>query len=385
MALLQTLRQLHRRLVVLGPPMPVTEEQKDRWIPEENAPLKFPAPVLELWDPPPWVPRRKGGGFWLAQNAVCFQRGYAPRGLYQDYMQASATCFGGTPAEEEASLQLMTYDFFVAIVATTPTTNERAVSGCVVELRPAANTTQAACLYISTLCTDPTYGGKGLAHQLVHAVYTLGTLLLEQNREAAKGAWRNAIPSQQLFVALNVLRHPDEPKKHERLIRMYSQCGLTTRDRVPHTEFLPFTALIVYEWQYDANPQHMIPMWQDVSVAVLYEDDQVRILRPEKTDAAEKGRTVFFHAFPEAHITAVQSHGIVSARHACLFPKTEPVYFAKATTNFTRAPPPEGACFCIQAEHKTKGGEDILLRISVPSWFACAIEPAAQIRRLYMH
>ena len=358
--------------------MPVTEEQTARWIPKDGRPVQFPAPVLEPWDPPTWVPRRATDkGIWLAQNAVCFQRGYAPLCLYQNYIDACARCFRGKHEDMESSLQYVAFDFFVAIVTTaSPHETERVAAGCVVELRPAVNPTQAACLYISTLCTHPNYGGKGLAHQLMHAVYTLGMLLLEQNnRDAARGAWRHAIPSQKLFVALNVRHEADTPSMHERLIRMYSQCGLTTKERVPHVQIRSFTPFSIYNWQYDSDPEELIPMWQDVSVAVLYEDDQVRIMRPsEEEKDIKQDRPTFYHAFPEKHLAAVQSRGIVHAKHAFLLPTTEAIYTAQEIS-FSRVPPPSGACFCIQAERKTPdGGVDIRLRISVPSWFALRIE-----------
>ena len=365
MVLIRALRHLDSRLVtMLGPPMPTTDEQKRIWIPEDKKD-DDPTPVLERWDPPVWVPRRKDGGFWLAQNVACFQRGYEPDNLYDGYTEAGSTCFKCTFQDEENSLTYMAFDFFLAVV----TTDEKVAAGCVVELRPAVDPKRSACLYISTLCTHPKYGGKGLAHQLVHAVYTLGTLLLEQNREAARGPWSNAIPNQKLCMALNVRREDKPADNHTRLIRMYSQCGLTTENLHPDRLYHSFTQYSYYDWQIDKDPYLMIPMWQEVSVSVLYEDDRIRILRPGNTDGC-----AMFHAFPEEHIATVQHRGIVHARHACLRSKgASPVYIAPEI-RFTHTQPTTGACFCIYTSQRPgppiEAAEDVLLLISVPSWFS---------------
>ena len=394
---IQTLRRLDKYLLImLGPPMPTTKEQTELWIPEKKETSnQLPTPVLERWDPPVWVPRRNDGGYWLANNVACFQRGYIPSAMYDSYLEASAVCFQSTYESEKTGLQGMAFDFLIVIV--TPVPDEKTASGCVIELRPALDPAQAACLYISTLCTHPQHRGKGLAHQLVHAVYTLGSLLLEQNRKEAKGAWHNALPSQQLYLGLNVRCDNKQPDGHTKLIRMYSQCGLTTKTRVPAVKHSSFTPYSIYEWQFDNDPLNMIPMWQEVYASVLYEDSQIRILKP-----GDKNGNPMFHAFPREYMTAVSKRGIVHARHAYLItpPNTADASTAEKESTyisdeirFTRTISSESICFCINAalsantDSKGVSTEDngTVLSISVPPWFGCIKDNNGDIPGVYTH
>ena len=388
MKLVQELRHLDRRalgaMVMLGPPMPKTAKQKLLWNPPGD-PMELSTPILDKWEPPIWVPRRDDGGFWLAQNVACFQRGYEPKALYGAYLDAAAVCFNQTHEEGEEGLSLIAFDFFLAVVTAKPL--ENVAAGCVVELRPAINPTQAACLFICTLCTHPKYGGNGIAHQLVHAVYTLGMLLLEQNRAANnKDVWQDAIPSQNLYLGLNVHRNEDESNSHTKLIHMYSQCGFNTHGHNQVIKCKSFTSFSIFDWQFDSDPFNMIPMWKDVSVSVLYEDDSISILKPD----ADGGRAMY-HAFPEKLIAAVKSLGIVNTRHACLLDcsKEEGKYDTAYMTQsliFTHTPSLNSACFCINARHhENKEGNDVLLHISVPFWFASKIIGEKEIRGLNAH
>ena len=358
--MIQQLRNLETRLdcVMLGPPRPTTADQKRIWMSPDLSTMQFPAPVLDKWDPPEWIPHKDDGGFWLAQNVICYQRGYHQSALFKEFIRFAAMCFHHSEKECMENLIRLAFDFFIAVTDHRGTV----VAGCVVEFRPSTDISQDPYLYISTVCTDPKFGGKGLAHQIVHAVYTLGMLMLEQNIKAS-GIWKNAIPTQHLYIGLTVRRSNTQEDKHLRLIHLYSQCGLTTQGHTPTAEYKSFTPYSIYEWQMDLDPTNLIPMWQNVSAGVLYEDKHIRILSPVRPNGVK-----MYHPLPETHTDSVRIKGIVHPKHACLH-SPDTLLYVPESIQFTKTKP-DGAFFCIDAEALD---DSVTLFISVPYWFSSEI------------
>jgi hypothetical protein len=170
----------------------------------------------------------------------------------------------------------MAFDFFIVVLAS----NNTPAAGCVVEFRPAKERTMPPYLYVSTVCTDRKYSSRGLAHQLIHAVYTLGSLMLQQNARAP-GMWRDAIPEKRLDIGLAVMKQPTEIA--EKLKRLYGQCGLTLnqgqRKGITYESFTPYS---IYQWQLEWEGEKL-SMWQTITQHVLYDDGEIRILHPTRT------------------------------------------------------------------------------------------------------
>ena len=351
----QSLQTMNSRLdLVLTPPYPHTNTDRQVWIPSGS--VTFPAPVMQRWCPPAWIPCNSDNGFWLAPHVICYQRGYFPNDLYDQYMKAASASFNKSEQCERESMDQLPFDFLVAIT----THDNQFTAGCAVELRPSKSLANDPYLYISTLCTDPRFRSKGLAHQLIHAVYTLGAIMLEQN-EKAPGIWNRAIPDRHLYLGLTVAKTPGSDTA-TRLVHQYSQCGLSTH-RQEHVEYDSFTPYSVYEWQLEKTSNQKIPMWQSVSPDVLYEDDRVCILSPQGTHA---GSTCMYHPFPIEHTKSVYARGIVHPKHRFLYGNASDIY-TPDEIRFTEANPSAQGAFCIRVKSKTA---PFVLRISVPAWFA---------------
>jgi len=343
--------------VMLGPPYPKTQADKKIWIPDYDANISFPAPILPKWIPPVWVPPSGDGGFWLAQQVICYQRGYHSKELFHQYMEAVAVCFECSVQESIYGIDRIAYDFFVAVVSH----DHQVTTACVVEFRPSTSPNNAPYLYISTLCTNPKYASKGLAHQLVRAVYTLGMIMIEQNT-TAPGIWRNAIPDKHLFIGLTVAKTPNS-NVADRLEHLYTQCGLRSRPDKPRIAYESFTPYSIYEWQME-NECTKFPMWQSIRQNVLYEDHQVSILHPSCKDGSS-----MYHAFPTQQLSAVRSNGIVHPKHTFLHEDISNIYTPDRIEFQKQAPTREGM-FRIQIQSELEVFE---LRISVPVWFATEI------------
>lgn len=339
---------------MLAPPYPNTPADERIWIPQTV--VSFPPPILQKWIPPVWIPPSPDGGFWLAQQVICYQRGYYPEELFHQYMETVAKCFGVDAQEATNDIQRLAYDFFIVIVSH----DRRPIAGCVVEFRPPVSKTDTPYLYVSTVCTNPSYGSKGLAHQLIHSVYTLGTILIEQNA-TAPGIWRNAIPNRYLYMGLTIARTPGSDVA-DRLKQLYSQCGLSTHHPKKRITYESFTPYSIYNWQIE-NQYRKSPMWQSIAPGVLYEDTEVRILSPA---LGEEEGVSMYHTFPAQRLYEVQSAGIVHPKHTFLHKDPSKVYVPDKIL-FQNRPPMTGGLFRIQAQSKLEAFE---LRISVPVWFA---------------
>ena len=350
----QKLQNLEFRIdSMLQPPMPRTEEQRAMLIPKNGANIQFPGPVLEKWTPPVWVPRC-GDGFWLAQNVVCYQRGYYPQKLYRNYIEVAAESFHSQVDSEMQVMSRMAFDYFVAVVD-----SDEVASGCTVEFRPDVTNDKTPYLYISTLCTNSKYRHKGLAHQLVHSIYTLGMLMLEQN-DRAPGIWRGAIPNKHLNVGLMVRIESG----YEKLIKLYSHCGFSDKQLTPLITYKSFTPYTVYNWQLESDDT-MIPMYKAVSTNVLYEDKQIRIYMP--SSFKEK---FSYHSFPSSEIQNVRDHGIINSKQACLLNQANNKLYTTDPTEFSTTKPSAQGVFRIAAEQTS---QIACLSISVPAWFAAEI------------
>ena len=353
------LSSINARLdLVLAPPYPKTKEDWALWTPPDTERIVYPGPILPRWTPPQWMPSDPDGGFWLAPHVLCYQRGYQPKKLMQDYYNVAGKCFERSAECEEKGLSMMAYDFVIVVVSH----ERKVVGGCAVELRPPKPTSpdDTAYMYISTLCIDSEYGSKGLAHQLVRSVYTLSSSMIEQNDSAA-GMWRNAISNQRMCIALFVAKTPHSTNE-QRLVRMYSQCGLKTHrdNKAVYNSFTPYS---VYEWQMEKECDIDIPMWQTVCPGVLYEDEHVSILSPKSTDGVRA-----YHAFPLQYAQSVRSNGIMNPKHTILHKNPDQCY-APTTSSFQTATQhrPDQGVFQLQVRTKL---DVFILKISIPAWFA---------------
>ena len=349
--------------VMLSPPYPSEREDIAKWIPKTQY-ATSPTPILEKWMPPAKISPNDSGGFWLAQHVVCYQRGYFPAGLFHHYMEVAAKCFEKPVECETAGISQLAYDFFIAIVSH----DNILTAGCVVEFRPAQNRSEAPYLYISTLCTDPKFGSKGLAHQLVHSVYTLGALMLEQN-EIAPGIWKNAIPRNRMHLGLTVAK-TEGSQTSRRLLHLYSQCGLSQSQAGKVVSYTSFTPYSVYDWQLDKE-EDKIPMWQTILSEVLYEDSLICILKPNETRGVP-----MYHEFPVEYSKAVRLCGIVHQRHAFLHKNIKEIYTPREIEFITTRKTPQHSAFCIRVQFRdTKSKlQKCTLQISVPVWFGMGIE-----------
>ena len=346
--MIHTLKDLNITLDTILQPL-LTNEDWDKYT--SNNPI-FPAPRQVKFEPPANIPRLQKG-FMLAEHVECYQRGYSPPGLFEEYIEVMSNAFKHPADSSLRGIDQMTWDFLVVIVAH----DRNVAAGCVVELRRQIDPHTNAYLYISSLCTNPKFRSRGIAHQLVHSVYTLGAILLEQNWT---GTWKSAIPEKQLYVGLNVRKTPGSDV-YDRLIKLYTQCGLRPRWKgMPAFDFESFTTCSIYGWQIDRE-WGTTALWQSISPKVIYQDKYVEILSP--TCSGEEWETMY-HQFPVDQMDKVKAKGIVHSKHLCLHRHaaytTDDIRFTKTRENMN-------GLFCIRAR---SANPTISLRVSVPVFFA---------------
>lgn len=348
----------HKLNSLLGPPAPTTAQQRVTWT-ETHLPT---TPILDPWDPPARIARTGDGGFVLSPNVTCFQRGYCPQTAFDQYVDIYSVGFKSDRKSSEECIAGLAYDFLIVAKSTTQVT-----AGCMVEFRSSVDRRQSPYLYISSLCTHRDHCGRRLAQQIAHAVFTLGTLMLEQN-SSANATWRDAIPrDKNLYVGLAV-RKTFGRDTDKRLIKLYTECGLATRQmdpKIPRFDYKSFTHYSIYNWNLDYTDS-IVSMWKKVEPGVLY-CKEGRILNPSQSN----GEPMYYEFQPE-DLALVQASGIVHKQHAYLHPpgtvhvaNTEEITFTK------KAPVPGKGVFCIKTENiKT---DRYTLKISVPAYFAASI------------
>jgi hypothetical protein len=354
---MKELAHIDRRLnLLLGPPAPQTPEQRAAWIER----LLPETPILEKWDPPARMKHTQDGGFTLSQNAICYQRGYCPQTIFDQYVDIYSDRFHSNKESSRKCIAGLAYDFLVVIKSCA------VAAGCMVEFRCSVDGKQPPYLYISSLCTHKDHCGRRLAHQITHSIHTLGALMLEQNH-SGNTTWRNAIPQDTgLFMGLSVRKTPgcDTDK---RLVKLYTGCGMATRQMnplVPNIDYKSFTPYSIFNWRLNSS-DGLIPMWKQVRQGMLYSNEG-GILTP-----CENGE-VMYYEFPPEDLAQVEENGIVHKQHAYLHPHggahiadTEDIIFTK------KAPAPGRGVFCIKTkEVKT---ETFKLKISIPAYFAASI------------
>ena len=234
--------------VLLGPPYPAAREWTN------------PAP-----SPDPWNPdhrERYGEGFKLADDIVCFQRGRCPEAMFEGYVRMDTVCFnhGDEYDSVRKCIVGLPFDFIVLALD-----QGEVVSGCMIEFRCADE--GPSYIYLSSLCTLASHGGRGLAHRVVHAVKVLGMILMHEGPECYP------IRNQQLYIGLCVrkLKPPsgDGPIDDERLIKLYESCGFHRRDdQTPAFKYKTFTRCSVYPWDLDQDPNEFTSMWFKVDAAL---------------------------------------------------------------------------------------------------------------------
>lgn len=282
------------------------------------------------WIPPPWIPRH-GDGFFLSQNTECYGHAHVPTRLYEGYAQLIATCFNHPLSEARERLSDAVYDFLVAI----STPEGLTAAACMVRF---CQRDDEPYLFIASLCTDPDFRGRGLAHQLVHAVYTLGVIVLEQSRTHPQFP----IPAGRLYIALTVRK--DQPA-FDRIRRIYSQCGLDDLPMVTLTGFRPYVV-------EDGPRTHA--MFKSISPHIVYADEHVSILR-----RAAPGKRMYM-AIPDTHAEAVRRTGV--APSSALHP---PDQYTVDTIQFTDTMP-SGSALCVWVQPTDRTA--FILRIPVPCW-----------------
>ena len=355
--LIHSLIQIDHRLnTLLGPPAPTTAQQRAVWV-KKGLPS---TPILEPWDPPARIRRTSDGGIALSQNVACFQRGYSPQSVFDQYMDVYSDRFKQDRSSSLRCIAGLAYDFLVVLKSA-----QQVVAGCMVELRGPLDGSKPQYLYISSLCTHRAHGGRRLAQQLTHGVFTLGALMIEQN-SYGNAAWHNAVRND-LYMGLTVRRTPG-CDKDQRLVRLYEACGMATRQMdpgIPRFDLKSFTDYSIYNWNLDSSDS-LISMWKQVRPGVLYCNEGC-ILNP-----SEPGEPMYYE-FPPEDLEKVQASGVVHRQHAYLHPPgavhvsdTEDITFSK------QAPATGNGVFCIKTENvKT---DQFTIRISVPAYFATSIK-----------
>ena len=360
---LHTLRRLEAHIdsAFLGPLLPETEEQRRLWT---DPPIDFDRiPLVDRWTPPAFLPAFREEGFvLLGSNTVCFQRGYGPgEEMMNQYGRIISTCFQyRTPTECTSFVARSTYDFLVLVMAGP----NQVAAGCTVEFHACAH--QIPYLFVGDLCTDLPFRGNGYAHQLVHAVHTLGSLLAAT---AQTNAWKHAVPSDRpLYIGLTVDR---KSSVADRLVRLYRECGLSTRDETPSLPIIDygtFTPYSCFGWHVERRPEQEIGMWKCITPYTLYEDANGAILHPS-SETFEP----MYHAFPETMLECVLRHGIVHPHHAGLTPlheNTDVYVGGDECIAFFRGDTDRTTRFVICTRN---AGKTFRPRISVSPWFALQI------------
>ena len=364
---LRTLDQMLTRSAFLGPPMYTIDQKKATlWAKKKEK----NTPILERWNPPATVePTDDGAGFVLMQNTLCYQRGYHPDDMFDQYVQILSDRFHHPEKQSRYNIRGLAYDFLIVIVSFAEQ-RPSVVSGCMVEFRCAPGAVPY--LYIASLCTHDQHGGHRLAHQLVHSVHTLGALLLKQNR-TADAPWRDAIPADgTLYVGLTVRRTPGSDED-SRLVKLYSDCGLATRKMdpgLPEIDYDSFTPYSIYSWRLE-HQLDMIAMWKRIDPGVWYSDANGSILDPQ---GGEEGESMYYE-FEEDRVDLVRASGIVHSRHAYLFVSKGTVHAdGSDDIKFTKKRPKSGGFFRIVTKNvKT---EHFTVKISVPQFYAAKVGKA---------
>jgi len=343
---------------LLGPPAPTTAQQRVTWT---ETHLQT-TPILDPWDPPSRITRTGQGGFVLSPNVICFQRGYCPQTAFNQYFNIYSDRFKQDRKSSKECIAGLAYDFLIVAKSTTQVT-----AGCLIEFRCSPNGRQHPYLYISSLCTHRDHCGRRLAQQLTHSVFTLGTLMLEQN-SFGNTTWKNAIPQNKaLYVGLAV-RKTFGRDTDKRLIKLYTECGLATRQmdpQIPRIDYKSFTHYSIYSWNLDYT-NSIVSMWKQVEPGVLY-CKEGRILNPSQSSGE-----LMYYEFPPQDLSLVQASGIVHKQHSYLHsPGTVHVANTEEITFTKKAPASDKGVFCIKTENiKT---DKYTLKISVPAYFAASI------------
>lgn len=360
------MQHIDRRLnILLGPPAPTTAQQRVLW----NDTHMQTTPILEPWNPPARIGRTSDGGFALSQNTVCFQRGYSPQTVFDQYVDIYSDRFNNNKESSVECIAGLAHDFLV-VLKSSPA---QVAAGCMVQFRCSIDGRQPPYLYISSLCTHRDHCGRRLAQQLTHSVFTLGALMLEQD-PVGNTTWRNAIPHKELYVGLAV-RKTFGCDTDKRLIRLYQACGMATRQmdpKTPRIDYRSFTHYSIYDWRLDST-ESIVAMWKHVQPGVLYYSDG-GILDPSKEDGE-----LMYYEFPPEDLALVRASGIVHKQHAYLHPPGAVHVSNAEEITFTRKAPVAGrGVFCIKTENiKT---DKYNLKISIPAYFAASIHANSVIQ-----
>lgn len=332
-------------------------------------------PTLERWNPPATVePTDDGTGFVLLHNTLCFQRGYQPREMFDQYVGIVSNRFHHDDEEARRNIRGLAFDFLIVIVSSSSSSAAEhppvVVAGCMVEFRCAPGAIPY--LYIASLCTHRDHCRHRLAHQLVHGVHTLGALLLKQNR-TAEAPWRNAIPEDNVLYLGLMVRVTPGSTKDSRLVKLYSECGLKTRrmdPSLPTIDYGSFTPYSIYSWRLDSQ-QDMIAMWKRVEPGVWYSDANGSILDPTERD----GEPMYYEVRSE-RLEIVKASGIVHSKHAYLFGSKTAIHADESEDiTFTKTRPKSGGCFRIVTENVRT--ETFTVKISVPRFYAASVDAIA--------
>ena len=261
----------------------------------------------------------------LSPNTRAYHRTKMPSKFLAGLADLIAEGFHRTPAETHDRLERGQFHFVVAVTLQ----DESPIAACLVYFRDHITNPY---LFISSLCTTSNFRGKGLAHQLVHAVHTLGLHL-------------NPTPPRGLQMALTVDQHQPD---FERIRQIYADCGLAD-DKT--TRFPEVSGTL-------------LGMSRPIHSDRLYEDTQIAILRP--TEAIGKR---MYCAFPLKHLDDVQRLGIAPIAYADLCSADQ---FLSSDITFTDQPPNEPCGVFVVLVQPTEV-KQFSLRIHVPPQFARCI------------
>ena len=326
-----TLLQLDQRLgALLGPPF-VDESERAAWRVTDGS-----VPVVERWVPPFAIPGADGG-FGLSNNVLCYQRGYVP-----DLVMSTVSNLH--PIDPSNNM----YDFVLLVHV------EGVVCGfCLLEFR-CTDPKKAApsYLFLSELFVRETYRRKRIGHQLVHACYTMGIMMIERN---ASRVWDNAIRGSQLFLCAKA----DSAKQ----MSFYNSCGLVGGFR-PVTRYESISG--GQNWNLEQMGDGILS--QIIVPGTVFRDGSISIL-----SNAQAGAKLFYFGFIGERVDEIRRNGLVLTSHNGMGIGESGVQTFDSIV-FSDVEPASGGVIVLNVSFMDSADSlrvhNINLGVSIPPWFA---------------
>ena len=291
--------------------------------------------------------------FKISDNVHCFQKEHVPEALWMSFVQLVSICYDDSVSPSDKRIEKLTKsrqinDFF--ILSTTQMDPMKVIAGCMIRVR--ANTfTEIPYMYVHTVGTLPQFRRKGLAGQMIHAAYALGTCILQSQLSKWKVIDTNRLD---VVVAVDVDKQKNIDLYKHLGFRFYSEDSTFTLDK----------------WLVGADDLYV--MFSTVTPKTIYEDNNVLIYLPNHYDP---GAVYLNHVFPESKLRSVLSHGLIPSTQAGLYPVTDEIYIMPENHidfELMESTDSVGCAFVILAKQKNQVPL-VCIQIAMPSWFAVSI------------